>query len=264
MARRLLAPKSQQPEGELDDPGKDAGLVSRAPPRTTPREYRRCRPSRPPAARRQRPRAENIMAKVDAMHRRPPLARPLESAPTPTWVEPPRNSTIARARPHRPGHGARGEGGHRRRGGAVPRIPTLFPNNANIQLALARTLSWSKNSEQRAEAERLLTAYLLAHPDSPEALLLRARVRSWQGTSRAPSSTTTPSGESASTASMSSSSSSPAALLASSKNPAHLQPGNRHLHRAHRRDGRSRSAPETRAGARVGRTARARRHGLSR
>jgi tetratricopeptide (TPR) repeat protein len=57
----------------------------------------------------------------------------------------------------------------------------IVPTDDAAALAMATTLSWSKDAARRAESERLLTDYMAKHPDSDEALLQRARVRSWSG-----------------------------------------------------------------------------------
>lgn len=53
------------------------------------------------------------------------------------------------------------------------------PGDDAARLAMATTLSWSKDPRRVAEAERLLTALLDAHPHDDATLLQRARARSW-------------------------------------------------------------------------------------
>jgi len=55
------------------------------------------------------------------------------------------------------------------------------PEDDDVRLWLAQTLSWGKEQRQRDEAEAMLTAYLDAHPGAHNALLMRARTRSWSG-----------------------------------------------------------------------------------
>jgi predicted Zn-dependent protease len=57
----------------------------------------------------------------------------------------------------------------------------LVPGDDAARLAMATTLSWSKDPALLAEADKLLTAYMASHPDADDALLQRARVRSWSG-----------------------------------------------------------------------------------
>lgn len=61
----------------------------------------------------------------------------------------------------------------------------LVPDDTAARLALATTLSWSKDKALLAESEALLSAFIAQHPESDEALLQRARVRSWSGKSAA-------------------------------------------------------------------------------
>jgi tetratricopeptide (TPR) repeat protein len=61
----------------------------------------------------------------------------------------------------------------------------IVPGDAPAFLAMATTLSWSKNKFDLQDAEQLLTEYLQAHPDSDDAFLQRARVRAWTGSDAA-------------------------------------------------------------------------------
>jgi Tfp pilus assembly protein PilF len=59
------------------------------------------------------------------------------------------------------------------------------PDDEAARLAMATTLSWSKDPKNLRRSEELLTEYLAKRPGADEALLQRARVRSWTGQSEA-------------------------------------------------------------------------------
>jgi thioredoxin-like negative regulator of GroEL len=59
------------------------------------------------------------------------------------------------------------------------------PSDEGAKLAMATTLSWSKDRAQLKQSEDLLTEYMAQHPEADDALLQRARVRSWTGQSEA-------------------------------------------------------------------------------
>jgi tetratricopeptide (TPR) repeat protein len=61
----------------------------------------------------------------------------------------------------------------------------LVPTDDAAALAMATTFTWGKEKAQIAEGEKLLTEYLAKHPDADDALLQRARARSWTGQSEA-------------------------------------------------------------------------------
>ena len=59
------------------------------------------------------------------------------------------------------------------------------PTDDAATLAMATTASWSKDPAQLKQAEQMLTEYLAKHTEADDALLQRARVRSWTGQSEA-------------------------------------------------------------------------------
>lgn len=56
-----------------------------------------------------------------------------------------------------------------------------LPGDDAARLAMAATLSWSKEERHLSEADRLLTEYLADHPGADTAILQRARTRAWRG-----------------------------------------------------------------------------------